>query len=89
MWVRSLNREDPLEKGIATHSSILGLGNLMDREALAVYTPWVAKESDGTERLSLSLEPLQLNDCHFLLQGIFPTQGLKPHLLHCRQILYH
>ena len=22
--------------------------------------------------------------CHFLLQGIFPTQGLNPHLLHCR-----
>ena len=27
--------------------------------------------------------------CHFLLQGIFLTQGLKPYLLHCRQILYH
>ena len=27
--------------------------------------------------------------CHVLLQGIFPTQGLNPHLLHCRQILYH
>ena len=26
--------------------------------------------------------------CHFLLQGIFPTQGLNPRLLHCRQILY-
>ena len=24
-----------------------------------------------------------------LLQGIFPTQGLDPGLLHCRQILYH
>ena len=24
-----------------------------------------------------------------LLQGIFPTQGLNPDLLHCRQILYH
>ena len=23
-----------------------------------------------------------------LLQGIFPTQGLNPHLLHCRRILY-
>ena len=27
--------------------------------------------------------------CHFLLQGIFPTQGLNPGLLHLRQILYH
>ena len=27
--------------------------------------------------------------CHFLLQGIFLPQGLNPHLVHCRQILYH
>ena len=27
--------------------------------------------------------------CHALLQGIFPTQGLNPDLLHCRWILYH
>ena len=27
--------------------------------------------------------------CHFLLQRIFPTQGLNPGLLHCRQTLYH
>ena len=26
--------------------------------------------------------------CHALLQGIFPTQGLNPGLLHRRQILY-
>ena len=28
-------------------------------------------------------------DCHFLLQGIFPTQGSNPGLLHCRQTLNH
>ena len=27
--------------------------------------------------------------CHFLLQGIFPTQGLNPGLPHCRQTFYH
>ena len=27
--------------------------------------------------------------CNALLQGIFPTQGLNPGLLHSRQILYH
>ena len=27
--------------------------------------------------------------CHALLQGIFPTQGSNPGLLHCRQLLYH
>ena len=25
--------------------------------------------------------------CHFLLQGIFPTQGSNPGVLHCRQTL--
>ena len=31
-------------------------------------------------------------DCHFLLQGIFPTQGLNLnllHLLHWQAVLYH
>ena len=27
--------------------------------------------------------------CHFLLQGIFPTQGSNPGLPYCRKILYH
>ena len=27
--------------------------------------------------------------CHFLLQEIFPTQGLNPGLPHCGQTLYH
>ena len=27
--------------------------------------------------------------CHFLLQGIFPTQSSNPRLLHCRWVLYH
>ena len=25
------------------------------------------------------------NECHFLFQGIFPMQGLNPHLLHLQQ----
>ena len=28
-------------------------------------------------------------DCHFLLQGIFPTKGSNPGLPHCREMLYH
>ena len=27
--------------------------------------------------------------CHFLLQGIFQTQGSNPGFQHCRWILYH
>ena len=32
-WVKSLHWEDPLEKGMETHSSILALRIPMDREA--------------------------------------------------------
>ena len=32
-WVWSLGQEDPLEKEMATHSSILACGNPMDRGA--------------------------------------------------------
>ena len=40
--------------------------------------------------MSESLQPGQNTavDSFALLQGIFPTQGLNPALLHCRQILY-
>ena len=41
--------------------------------------------------VSDSLQPPGQNTgvgSHSLLQGIFPTQGSNPHLLHCRCILY-
>jgi len=40
-WVRSLGQEDPLEKGMATHSSIL-----------AWRIPW-AEESGGLQSIGL------------------------------------
>ena len=43
MQVRSLGQEDPLEKGMATHSSILCLENPMDRGALWATVHRVAK----------------------------------------------
>ena len=48
VWVRSLGWEDPLEKGIATHSSILA-GRIPWTEELAGYSPWGRKESATTE----------------------------------------
>ena len=65
-WVRSLGWEDPLEKGTATHSSIL-----------AWRIPWTeepgrqpsmgSQRSDTTERLSLHFFMIQY-------QGSFPFQ---------------
>ena len=47
-WVRSLGWEDPLEKGMATQSSILP-GKSHGRRSLVGYSPWGHKELDMTE----------------------------------------
>ena len=48
-WVQSLDREDPLEKEIATHSSILACRIPWTEEPSRLYSPWGGKESDATE----------------------------------------
>ena len=48
-------------------------------------TPWtVARQAPLS--MEFSRQEYRVG-CHFLLQGIFPTQGSKPGLLHCRQKL--
>ena len=166
-WVRSLGGEDPLEEGIATHSSILAWRIPWTEEPGGLYSPWGPKELDVTEWLTLWLhffkwvylcqffrlvvgvkrdsrswlqrpstailykafavtqcltcclwylvcfiaqpcltacDPVGCNSsgssihgdspgkntgvgCHAFLQGIVPTQGLNPGLLHYGQIL--
>ena len=57
-WVQSLGQEDPLEKEMETHSSILAWRIPWTERPGAGYRPWGRKESDTTERLyflSLSL----------------------------------
>ena len=49
---QSLDWEDPLEEGMATHSSILAWRIPMDSGSLVGYSPGGHKESDVTERLS-------------------------------------
>ena len=48
IWVLSLGREDPLEEGMATHSSILAWGIPWTAEP-GSYRPQGLKESDTTE----------------------------------------
>ena len=63
-WVQSLGQEDPLEKEMATHSSILFFffstpvflpGKSHGQKSLVDYSPRDRKESDTTERLSFFL----------------------------------
>ena len=47
-WVRSLGHEDPLEEGMATHSSILAW-RIHGQMSLVGYRPWGHKELDTTQ----------------------------------------
>ena len=52
------------------------LSNSMDLRTYGLYSPWNSPgQNTGVGSLSL-------------LQGIFPTQGSKPGLLHCKWILH-
>ena len=46
--VQSLGQEDPLEKGMETHSSTLA-GESHGQRSLVGYNPWGCKELDTTE----------------------------------------
>ena len=47
-WARSLDWEDPLEEGMATHSNILAWRIPVDRGAWQATVHGVAKESNTT-----------------------------------------
>ena len=51
VWVQSLGWEDPLEKVMAAHFSILA-GESYGQRSLAGYSPQGRKESDMTEQLN-------------------------------------
>ena len=55
-WFRSLGQEDPLEKEMATHSSILVWEIPWTDRSLVGYSPRSHKELDTTERLSTHTE---------------------------------
>ena len=63
MRVPSLGREDPLEKEMVTHSSILAWKITRTEEPNGLYSPWDRKESDvieATPEASLILRLLSL-----------------------------
>ena len=65
--------EDPLEKGMATHSVFLA-GEFHGQRSLVGYSPWGHKELDMTEWLTLS--HLDESYCHHTSRDFF-----KPEIL--------
>ena len=54
---------------------------------ISFMTPWtIAHQAPLSTRFSSKNTGV---GCHALLQGIFPMQGLNPHLLNCRWVPYH
>ena len=50
-WVRSLGREDPLEQGMETDSSIHAWRISWTEEPGELYSPWGGKELDTIEAI--------------------------------------
>ena len=75
-----------LAESLATDLSSLGDGGgLVAKSCPTLATPWTI-----VLQVPLNVGFSRQEYCHFLLQGIFPTQGSKLHLLHLlhwRQIL--
>ena len=63
-WVQSLGWEDLLEKEMATHSSILAWKIPWMEEPGGLHSSWGRKESDTTERHSLTRARIKKNTTH-------------------------
>ena len=75
-WAQSLGWEDPLEEGMATHSSIFAWRILMDRGAWRATVHGVAKSPDTTEWLSTQEKCLTLSKV-LMLKWIRPIYKFK------------
>ena len=62
MWVQSLSLEDPLEKEMTTHSSILARGNPMDRGAWQAAVSGVTKSQTWISNYTAAVE-FKNGDC--------------------------
>ena len=68
-WVRSLGQEDTLEKGMATHSSIIAWRISWTEEPRRLYSRWGHKELDTTEWLTLFTLSLTLKTAQHSWEG--------------------
>ena len=76
MLIQSRGWEDPLEKGMATHSSLLAWRTAWTEESGRLYSLWGCKESDTTERLTLFAFALK-GGCLSFLASVAPDWRCK------------
>ena len=77
-WVRSLSQDDPLEKGIATHSSILAWripwreepGRLQSMESQRVRHDWATSLTHSLNSDKRSTKGTQWNSIYFILHSV-------------------
>ena len=68
-WVRCLGWEDPLEEGMATHSSILAWRIPMNRGAWWANSPWVTKSQTRLSNSAQYRNSILLNILHTYFIG--------------------
>ena len=84
--VQSLGQEDPLEKGMATHFSIIVWRIPWTEEPGRLYNPWGPGELDTTEQLTLSLFFFRnrVNQFHWIEDLCCRKEGQKGSLGVCK-----
>ena len=89
-WVRSLGQEDPLENGMAIHSSILNLENPMDRGAWKATVHGVPKSwTDwATNTFTFHFHLGRLSYLSLLFFGTVPSDGYIFPFLLCLLLLF-
>ena len=98
-WGRFLRQKEWCEPTLTVRTNTRHIRRAMCREKgkaseverFQESTKWVYKEHSRSREVTkscLTLAAPWTVGCLYLLQGIFLTQGSKPGLLHCRQILY-
>ena len=73
--VRSLCQEDPLEKGMGTHSSILAWKNPMDGGAWQSTVHGITKSRTRLNSFTFTFNKSGLNACFSNFKGHTITQG--------------
>ena len=63
IWARSLDQEDPLEKGMATYSSILAWRILRGKRSLVGHSPWGRRVRHSWATNPAAAAAKSLSDC--------------------------